>query len=171
MRRPQSCTEEWETENGIRRSRFGKTVLHEDWLTGGTGRGLIGYDRCNLGRVPVFVNAADVELPDVKVVRKASKNETGARSTMLQSVLVLPLPSGNRICELGTEKYTKSSAEAMVKYVRFRIRLHLLRWNGDSGVPYRGTEIRAYRIEDCGTMKRYFDVFLPKFKKVRRSRY
>jgi Leucine-rich repeat (LRR) protein len=40
--------------------------------------------------------------------------------------------------QLGTEKCTKSSAEAIAKYVRTSKRLQRIRWNGDSGVPYRG---------------------------------
>jgi hypothetical protein len=43
----------------VRRSRFGETVRRKNWLTGGMERCLGGNDRCNLGRISVFVDAAD----------------------------------------------------------------------------------------------------------------
>jgi hypothetical protein len=62
--------------------------------------------------------------------------------------------------ELWTEHYTKSSSEAMAKYVRTSKRLHHISWNGELGTSYRELRQREeilcsflYAIQESTSLK------------------
>jgi hypothetical protein len=67
----------------------------------------------------------------LRILHLTEKEDTELADALLENNNVTYL-------QLGTEMCTKSSAEAMAKYVRTRKHLQRICWNGDSGVPYRG---------------------------------